>query len=507
MNILLINVPSRKGISGFHLPVGLLYVGAIINRCGHAAKIIDPYLDDFDLKDIDSGSYPNILSAVKDIKPSIIGYGGIATSYGRAKRIARVIRNHYPDILQIAGGALSSLSELLLTKAGLDLVFHGETELSLPIFLEKYERKESLADLPGVSYLSDEGKVIRTHPAEQVKDLDSIPFPAYQLVDISKYLDSLQGWIGANKQSLNGSFGLTSIIKKIGNRTHYIPITTARGCTHRCLFCYRHMQGVRQHSPAYVIRHIKFLKNTYGVEGFEFSDELFNSHIKWINEFCDLIEKEALDIFYLIGGARIDKMDETILRRLKSTGCIEINYGHESGSDTILKEYRKGISAEQNRGITILTKRMGIACPIQIVIGSPSETDATIRETINFLKSVDGHRLSWNYLIPLPHTPVWEYVQRHKLVVDVEDYLDKVAQYGGLPLVNLTKMPDDVWRAWSLLIRKELNLDYYKKTSWKKYYFYRLLYFLTDTMLPLIPFKIRKLIPRRLKSWYWVPKA
>ena len=89
MNILLINVPSRKGIGGFMLPLGPLYVGAIIEGCGHKAKIIDLYLDDVELKDFDHGGFfDKIDTIIEDYKPSVIGYSGIATSYGRTKQLS-----------------------------------------------------------------------------------------------------------------------------------------------------------------------------------------------------------------------------------------------------------------------------------------------------------------------------------------------------------------------------------------------------------------------------------
>lgn len=506
MNILLINVPSRRGINGFHLPLGLLYVGAIIKRCGHVAKIVDPYLHDIDLKGFDSGSFDYIHNLIRDYKPSIVGYGGIVTSYGRTKRLAWDIKNNYPDILQIAGGTLASVAELLLKKAGIDIVFHGETEISLPIFLEKYERKTTVYDVPGISYMTDDKGVITTSEPEQIKDLDSIPFPAYHLVEVEQYFESTKSWLDANRQLFNTCQSASSIINRIGNRTHYIPISTARGCTHRCFFCYRHMYGVRQYSPRYVVNHIRYLKTNYGVEGFNFSDEFFNSNTEWVLELCDLIEEENLNIFYLIGGARVDKMNKRVLCRLRETGCIEINYGQESGSDIILKEYRKGVSVQQNREITALTNAMGITCPVQIVIGSPSETNETIKETVKFLKSVDAYRLSWNYLIPLPKTPSWQYVEKYKLISDLERYLDLVAEYGGSPLINLTKMADKVWKGWSLFIRKEMNLHYYRRTNLKVYIFYRFLYFLADVILPIIPDKVRKSIPTWAKSWYWMPR-
>ncbi|MDD5428995.1 MAG: hypothetical protein PHI58_07185 [Candidatus Omnitrophica bacterium] len=89
MNVLLINVPSRSGKGGFLLPLGLLYVGGIVERCGHKAKILDLYLDDADLKRLNSEDYSRVYKLIDEFKPDIIGYGGIATSYGRTKKLVR----------------------------------------------------------------------------------------------------------------------------------------------------------------------------------------------------------------------------------------------------------------------------------------------------------------------------------------------------------------------------------------------------------------------------------
>ena len=347
------------------------------------------------------------------------------------------------------------------------------------------------------------GKVVRNDPAEQIKDLDRIPFPAYHLVDLSRYLEPVKDWLDNYKVNSNSYY--SDLIKTIGTKTHYIPIVTSRGCTHKCSFCYRHVRGIRRHSVSYVIDHIKYLKETYGISGFQFCDELFNSSYDWVMELCDAIEKNNLDIFYLAGGARTDKIDEQMLHRLKGTGCIDVNYGQESGSDIILKEYRKGVTAQQNIEITKLTKDIGIFSCVQLVIGSPGETTSTIYETIQFLKDVDASQYSLNYLVALPETPIWLYVKENKLIQDVEQYLDLVADHGGAPLLNLTKESDKVWKSWGRLISKELKLYYYhKKKKPKTYYFYALwcsfVYSVVNTIEFLIPSRIRTLIPRPIKA-------
>jgi radical SAM superfamily enzyme YgiQ (UPF0313 family) len=217
-------------------------------------------------------------------------------------------------------------------------------------------------------------------------------------------------------------------------------------------------------------------------------------------ELCDAIEKNKLDIFFIIGAARVDKIDERMLRRLKKTGCIEIGYGQESGSDTILKEYGKGVTSQKNKETTLLTKKIGLINSVQLVIGSPSETTGTICETIQFLKDVDAYQYSLNYLIPLPETPIWEYVKENKLVKDVEQYLDMVAEYGGVPLINLTKEPDKIWKSWDPMVNKELKSYYYRKTKLKYYYLHMLLFSIVSTTESLVPHRVKMLIPRPVKN-------
>jgi anaerobic magnesium-protoporphyrin IX monomethyl ester cyclase len=495
--ILLINVPSRKGSGGFVLPLGLLYLGGIIERCGHEARILDPYLKDLELKEFDE-NFDEIDKIICEYKPSIIGYGGIGSSYGRTKRLVKHVKAKNPGILQIAGGPLASVYKYLLPSAGIDLVFHGETEVSFPLFLSKYVKGEPYFDTPGISYLKD-GEVVRNPLAEQLKDLDTVPFPAYHMVDIERYFYDFNSWKESFGMQLKTGPQYAGILKKLGNKRKCMFIITSRGCTHACLFCYRHVKGVRQHSVDYVIKHMKQLKDKYGVEGFFISDELFNSNSQWVLDFCDALEKEKLDVVYIVGGARIDKMDEKMLRRLKETGCIQISYGQESGSDTILKEYRKGITSKQNKDLTQLTNDLGILCTVQLVIGAPSESDKTIRENIQFLKDLNAYQYSINYFIPFPETPIWKSVEEKGLIPDVEKYLDQVAEEGGRPIVNLTGSRDAVWRRWIMKIRKEMRLHYYKKKP-VKYAVMRIFYFLEDSVLFLDKKqRIKRIIPARVK--------
>jgi anaerobic magnesium-protoporphyrin IX monomethyl ester cyclase len=429
--ILLINVPSRR-VSGNEIPLGLLYAGSIIERCGHIAKIYDPYLTDENLTKLDNGNYTQLDGILEDYRPDIVGFGGIASSFGRTKKISAYINGKHPDILQISGGPLASVYTLLLTRTNVDLVFHGETEHTLPVFMERYCNGLPYADILGISTISSTGEIHRNPLAPQIENLDEIQIPNYNLVDLKAY------------------------------RSDAMCLITSRGCTNRCSFCYRHMKGHRQHSVPYVINHIKFIIEQFGITQFTFNDELFNANKQWVLDFCDALEREKLMISFGT-SCRADIVDEFMLKRMKEVGCTTINYGQESGSDTILKEYRKGVDAKTNTSATLLTRKQGFKCPVQIVIGSPSETPSTIRETTEFLIGLGEGELSINYLIPYPEAPIWEYVEKNQLVADVENYLDEIAYWGGSPILNLTKIPDHIWRTWSFQIKSDVKLAILKK--------------------------------------------
>lgn len=498
MKVLLINVPSRKGRGGKFLPLGLLYVGGIIERSGHSVVIVDPYCNDWDLVAFDTEDYSEIDKKIKEYCPNIIGFGGIASSYGRTKKLSEYIHNNYPDIFQIAGGPLASLYELLLTKTPINLVFHGETEKTIPQFLKKKDGGECWDEMEGISYRNGD-RIIKNLIASQIENLDNVPFPAYHLINIEDYYLSIFDAVDSYITEINENDNLKKYIKERSLDGSVIPMVVSRGCTHKCSFCYRHMKGYRQHSVSYVIKHIKFLREHYNIRCFDFADELFNFNKQWILDFCNALDQEKLGIIYRILGARVDNIDTEILQRLKDTGCIYIAYGQESGSDTILKEYKKGVTAQKNREITLLTKAYGLICPIQIVIGSPGETQKTINETIDFLININANSPSLNYLLPFPETPIWQYVSKNMIIPDIETYLDEVAERGGSPIVNLTSVSDPVWRNWGAQIPYEIKLNNYRRNRQILHY---IIFYPFYPIIKILHFS-RPYIPKKMLNILW----
>lgn len=463
MKAVLVYVPSRSGFGAKTIPHGPLAVANILTDAGVEVRFHDMNAT------FDEGIFRSVLES---FRPDIIGYSGIASSFPKTKEISALVKAHCGGkVVQIAGGPLASTGEYLLSSGLADYVVHGEAELSLPRLIAFLRGEMRLEDIRGISYLKN-GSVVRTRPEEQVADLDTVKLPAYHLIDLKQYRNSIRSHVEIYGYSISSN---TQLMERLDSFTRkgrdgFIDIVTSRGCTHACLFCYRHVRGVRRHSVGYVIKHIKLLREKYGVGGVAIGDELFNSDEEWVYDFCDAVEREfGEDFFYRIIGARANKVDPRMLNRLRETGCIEISFGHESGSEKILKEYRKGISLGQNIEATLMSKEAGLFSPVQLVIGSPSETTGTILETVRFLKKVNAfHRsTSVNYLIPLPETPIWKYVIENGLIKDVEEYLERVSRYGGMfgLGLNLTKSSNFVWKFWLALIyrRTFLNEALHKK--------------------------------------------
>ncbi|MCP4379077.1 MAG: B12-binding domain-containing radical SAM protein, partial [bacterium] len=380
-------------------------------------------------------------------------------SYGWTKALSLAIKEAHPDVLQLVGGALCSTNNLLLTNTAVDVVFHGESEATLPAFVERLRNDAAWDDLDGISHCCN-GQVVKNPPAEQITDLDEIPYPAYHLVDMDEYFPKDESFsekfLSGHRTELEHHGLYDTVAQKLAGVRSLFPLVTARGCTHKCSFCYRHMSRYRRHSIGYVIGHLKYVIEKFGVRGVGFYDELFNGDMQWVFDFCAALRENDIQIAYKT-SARADKVSKELLTEMSETGCFNLTYGHESGSDKILKEYRKGVTSQQNIDTTLLTRSCGIHPAVQLVIGSPGETRETIDQTVDFLKKVDARNCSINFLLPFPGAPIWKYVEDNNVIEDHEEYLDRVAVRGGGPIVNLTQVSDTEWRSWSDYILYKLQ--------------------------------------------------
>ena len=453
MNVLMIEVPTLERDGS--VPFGLLYAASSAYRNGHNVKILDIAKENL--------NYADIKRTIEDFSPGLIGLGGITATYKNCKELARNIKNDFNDIPIVVGGVITSVTDLLLKNAQVDFVVHGEGEISFPNLINAIEDKKNISLVKGISFLK-ENKIFSTERQPRIGNLDDIPFPDYSLLEMNRYVESAEDWVKWYfKDDAN------EYLKMIENLSgeKLFPIITSRGCPYRCTFCYRHQKGWRQHSVEYVVKMMKNLRNKYDVGVFQINDELTTLNKKWVLAFCDAIINEKLGTYFIILSSRVDTVDEEMLRKLKEAGCLMINYGYESGSDTILKEIRKGATRKQALKAGLLTKKVGLKNIPEIIIGFPSETEETVAETIDFLKQLDTWPVSINTPIPFPETPLWEYAVEHNLIKDKEDF---VLGYKRRLFLNFTRYSDEKALRFVQKVSYDVKLNWLKNR--KKYGLY-----------------------------------
>jgi radical SAM superfamily enzyme YgiQ (UPF0313 family) len=415
-----------------------------------------------------------VLDRVRNFSPDIIGFSGIvSTAYKYIKDMGRIIKENLPLVKIIVGGSISAASDTILQNTVVDIVVKGEGEITVKELVSVLENSGDLNSVKGIAFRDTANEIITTIPREQIKNLDELPYPPYDMLDMKYYLIDTFEYI--EHFTKNGYEEVDQRFYEPHRKgKKLMVIHTVRGCTHRCTFCQRHMKGIRLHSLDYLFNYVEFLMNKYNVGFFSFGAELFFPSKKYYWEFIEGIKKRRLDILFYITGARVNTVDKDILCALKETGCWMIEYGFESGSQKMLDIMEKGTTVEQNIQVACWTKDAGLFTVPSIILGMPGETVGTIRESINFLKKIDAgwHQFMVNYPLALPGSPLYDYAKVMGYITDDDKYLESVSNINASMLVirgekrdcfiNYTEEPDNVVKNWQNLLTTEMEMHYIK---------------------------------------------
>lgn len=275
-------------------------------------------------------------------------------------------------------------------KRGADFIITGEGEQTLLQLIKALTDKTDLVSIDGLRFLENDA-VIETNKRENQKDLDRIPFPAWDLIDIDEYK--------ARWKKSTGYFSLN--------------MTTTRGCPFKCNWCAKPIYGNRYNtrSPENVVEELKFLKKAYGFDHIWFCDDIFGLKPGWVNRFADLIEKEKLSFKFKI-QSRVDLLlEENNIEALARAGCDEVWVGAESGSQKILDAMDKGTKVEQIYEATELMRSKGIKPCFFLQFGYLGETKEDIDKTLNMVFELLPHDIGVSVSYPLPGTKFYEKVK------------------------------------------------------------------------------------------------
>ena len=339
-------------------PLGLMYLASYART---ALPEIDFRIVESSLSCPDDERFIHILN---EFKPDVVGIRSIAFFLEELQRIASLVHAH-SDATLVAGGPIVQAykSRLFEEVPELGIAVKGEGEQVFVNLLSGVP----VPTIAGVLYRTDEG-VVENEDQVEVADIDSLPFPAYDLIDLDQYQGQLSYAYNHRRQGV---------------------LLTSRGCVYNCTFCFSHWKGIRLRSAANIFEEIIELHGQHGIEDFYIVDDIFNVDLKRSFALFDLILAAGLKLrLYFVNGLRADITSEKFVDRALAAGAVWFTYAVESGTNEIQRLVKKRLDLEKARRIISYTQSQNVAVNISTMYGFPTETRELAQRTLDWLSEL-----------------------------------------------------------------------------------------------------------------------
>jgi|TARA_Y100000031_G_scaffold70041_1_gene77700 radical SAM superfamily enzyme YgiQ (UPF0313 family) len=359
-------------------PLGLGYIASVLLENGYQVKILDPSKGRLSLNDT--------INTIIKLKPDLIGISILTPRYNVSKKLISQIKQNLPQTKVVVGGVhISALPEASVKDLKADYGVVGEGEYTLLELLDCLKQKKPINNILGLVYYN--GKIIKINPKRpNIANLDSIPFPAWQLINPQEYPPRPHQFF----------------FKKYPTA----PIMTTRGCPHICAFCAAESiwgRKYRMRTTKNIVDEIELLVNKYGVKEIHIEDDNFTLIKERTMDICNEIIKRKLDIVWKCpNGVRADTLDKELLEKMKESGCYQLAFGIESGNQAILNRVNKRLNLNKLPQIIKNAKAVGLEVHGFFILGLPGETYQTAMETIKYSRSIGLDVANYATLAYLP---------------------------------------------------------------------------------------------------------
>lgn len=417
-------------------PLGLLSIASVLKGEGVEVIVWDRSLYNQDF-----------FEEIARFHPDVIGISVMTAQYAHAKEIIRSLKRKIPKAIYICGGShISALPEEALTGLDADVAVVREGEFTMKEFCRNLMKGCDWKGIKGISYRQG-NKVYHNPPRAFIEDLDVIPFTGREL------LSTPFDWYLIPPGVIRGEF--------------YVQTTTmitSRGCPYNCIFCASNIifgRRFRRRSVENVIAEILYLKKRYGVKGVWFLDDCFTLDRSWINMFCSALTDRRIGLIWSC-QTRIDILDEELLSRMKSAGCVQIEIGIESGSDRVLRVLSKGISSNGAEEKFTVMKRLGLRTMASLMIGNPEESVDDIMITYRLVKRLKPDFVEFNVCTPYPGSRLYQMArERGWLLRDKADFdADWSEHFTKAPVMRINIDPKHLLRLRARLQNRFLWRNY-----------------------------------------------
>ena len=371
--------PAEQKAMRPYPPLGLLYVAAYLRDAGHSVAAWD---GTFRLRG-------DFISALVEHKPAVVGFYANMVTRKHILVMAKVAMRAGCRVV-VGGPDPANYAEQYLDW-GFDAVVVGEGELTMAELLPALQDgRKDLTGIAGVVWRDTDGTVVREAPRPQVRDLDSLPNPARELIDIEQYLDCWRSHHGASS----------------------INLITARGCPFHCNWCSHAVYGHshRRRTPGHVADEVEGLLQRYKPDQIWYADDVFTIHKKWLNRYADELDNRGIRMpFETI--TREDRLDDEIIATLARMGARRIWVGAESGSQRILDAMQRSTDAARVVEVVRKLEDAGIETGMFLMLGYEGETEEDIEASIDMVARAKPGVFLTTVSYPIAGTPYAAQVQ------------------------------------------------------------------------------------------------
>jgi anaerobic magnesium-protoporphyrin IX monomethyl ester cyclase len=423
-----IAIPASNMAATLTPPLGLAYVGAALRDAGHQVSIIDATGESPDTRHpLTDDTYIIGLSldeTISRIPPDteVVGFScGFSFEWPNYRRVIADVRTLLPHAFMVAGGEhVTAVPEQSLAESELDAVVLGEGEETAVALMSCLARDaRDLAAIDGLAFkISDGSCQINPRRGRQL-DIDALPLPAWDLLPVENYLSRGLG------------FGV--------DRGRSMPLLASRGCPYQCTFCSSPAMWTTRwlaRDQDLLLDEIEVYQWRYKAVNFDFYDLTAIVKKSWIVEFCGKIEKRGLNFTWqLPSGTRSEAIDTEVAELLYKSGCRNISYSPESGSEDVLQRIKKRVKPKIMLGSVASCVGAGLNVKFNIIFGFPGETFRHVRQSMWFIVKMalhGAHDIAIWCFSPYPGSELFEELSDQGKIGWNDDYFDSLRAYGDI---------------------------------------------------------------------------
>lgn len=406
MNVLLINPPSANNIKIIRegrcmqqqdawgtnwAPITLATMGAVLKKHGFVARIVDCSNDNVD--------FDQLADEIRRFEPSLIIVSTATPSIISDLQVAGLARKIVPHIRTVFFGIHTTAlpGEVFAENGDVEFLVRGEPEYTVRDLALALRDGLPFDKIPGLVYRNEKGEVVVNEARPFIENLDELPFPAWELINISGYRLPI-------------------------TRYPFLLVATSRGCPFPCTFCAAsafYGKKPRVRSPEAVVEEMRYVRNRFGVRDFLFWSESSMTNRRQMIEISEKLATEIPDARWVCNG-RVTDANRSLLEAMKRAGCWMIGYGIESGSQRVLDLMNKKVTLEDMERAVAATKEAGLEVTAHVIVGYPAETPEDIQKTSDLLKRLDVDYIQVYCCVPFPGSRLYDELKDSDMLATTE---------------------------------------------------------------------------------------